>query len=487
MDASRVNYQLDVDQFIAGPTANLTNGGSEAEEGRASYLGRFKADYKAKYMLEAAFRRDGSDWFPEDKRWGTFFSFSGAWTLSDEVFMDNLKYRNIINVFKIRGSWGQVGLDGANAGLERFEYVPGYNLNTNAYVTNNSLVQTFSEGSLVSPDITWYTLNSSNIGFDFESLENTLFGSLDYFYMRTTGYLASPSGATYTDPLGTSLPKMKTDGASRRAGVEALLGYKNHVGDLYYEVSANYTYFDQLWENNPFESEDVLKNPNKRTTHQKGYYTIGFKNLGYYTSEEDVQNSPRRLESVNLRPGDIKYADIDGNGIIDGNDQVRIGKSSMPRVNYGINADLRYKGFFMFMQFMGSGNMDFMLGDVLRSGMVYPFQTDYWTESNTSALYPRLLSTSSYNGGNNNVESDFWLVNGRYFRLKSLQIGYDFKTHLLNKVKFISTARIILGGTNLFTISKAMKYYYDPETGGGGNNYQYPFMKTYSLTLNLGF
>ncbi|MDR1880524.1 MAG: SusC/RagA family TonB-linked outer membrane protein, partial [Tannerellaceae bacterium] len=134
MSASRENYQLATDQFLAGPTANQKNNGAEAESGRAAYIGRLKLDYKARYMLDASFRRDGSDWFPEDKRWGTFYAFSGAWTLSDESFMQRLKDDNILNYFKLRGSYGVVGLDGSNANLNRYEYVAGYNVESNANV-----------------------------------------------------------------------------------------------------------------------------------------------------------------------------------------------------------------------------------------------------------------------------------------------------------------------------------------------------------------
>jgi TonB-linked SusC/RagA family outer membrane protein len=498
MDASRENYQLNVDQFIAGPTTNLKNDGREYEYGRAGFIGRLKADYKAKYMLEASIRRDGSDWFPKDKRWGTFYSVSGGWTLSDETFMEHLKENHMLDLFKIRGSYGVVGLDGtltANLAdsdpqkLLRYEYVPGYNLVQNAYVINNNLVQGFSEAGLVSPYISWYTLASSNIGFDFAMLNSALYGGFDYFYMYTSGFLASPSNTIYADPLGTSLPKIKTDGAKRRAGYEISLGYKNTIDDFSYDVSGNFTFFNELWEVNPFESEDVLKNPNLRNTQRTSYNRIGLHSLGYYTSEEDVLTSPRRLNSTNLRPGDIKYEDIDGNGVIDDADRTIIGNSDMPRLTYGINLELKYKDFFLYALFQGSGKRDFYLGDAVqaRYGVVYPYQKDYWTPTNTHALYPRLLSGSSYNGDNNYQESDFWLVDASYFRLKSLQVGYDFKKKLLHNVPFLSAAKLIVSGSNLFTISKALDYYYDPESAGGGNNYDYPYQRIYSITLNLGF
>ena len=498
LTGSRENYQLDVDQLAAGPTDNMKNSGSEAEFARAGYIGRFKADYKAKYLLEASIRHDGSDWFPKDKRWGTFYSFSGGWVISDEAFMQNLKDNNILNLLKLRGSYGVVGLDGdLTSGLsndspfklQRFSYVPGYNLDGRAYVINNNYVQGFREGDLVSPDITWYTATSREFGFDFESLQYKLFGGFSYFYNRTTGYLTSPSNVGYTDPLGISLPRIKSDGAERKEGFEFNIGYKNNAGDFSYQVSANYSYYNKLWENNPTESENNLNQPRIRNVHQNPYNRVGLKVAGFYTSEEDILNSPRRLNSVNLRPGDLKYVDVDGNGFIDNNDRVRLGYGGDPQSMYGINLDFKYKGIFMNLFFQGSGKKDFYLGDQVRAqnGVVYPFQSDYWTPTNTDAKYPRLISGPSYNGTNNYQESEFWIVSASYFRLKALQIGYDLKYKLLKKTNFISSARVVLSGTNLFTISDALDYYYDPESTGQGNNYNYPYQRVYSVSFNIGF
>ncbi|WP_423126965.1 TonB-dependent receptor [Gaoshiqia sp. Z1-71] len=486
--ASREGYALPVDQFIAGPTDNLKNGATESEEGRAGYMGRLGYSFKNKYFIEGSLRHDGSDWFPKDNRWGTFYAGSAGWLISDEGFMQNLNERNIINSLKLRGSYGMIGQIG---GISRFQYLTGYNLVERAYVVDGTWKQGFTEGPLVSPDISWYSINSSNIGVDFASLNSMLSGSVDYFYNRTTGYLASPSDVGYTDPLGIALPTVKSEGAFRRAGFEFSLNYKNRINELTYQVGVNYTYFDQLWENNPNEDLATLKNPAARTTHQTGYWGTAYINQGYYTSSEDVMNSPRRLGSVDLVPGDIKYKDVDGNGILDGSDFVRTGKNSFPRANYGFNIDLHYRGWFMNTLIQGSSKRDMYLGDVLRnqssqSSYVYPFQLDYWTPENTNALYPRLLSNSSVNGNNNAVTSDFWLLSTGYVRLKTLQVGYDFKNMLKRNMPFISDCSLVFTGTNLLTFSKANKYYIDPENGST-NNYDYPVMRAYSFSIIVGF
>ena len=488
INATRVGYQLLFDQFIAGPTLNSTNGGSASESARAGYIGRLRYDYKTKYFLEGSFRRDGSDWFPEGNRWGTFWSGSAGWIASEEAFMKPLNDKNIINFLKVRGSFGTVGLDGSDAGISRFQYIPGYNIVERGYLINNSFVQGFTEGPLVSPDLTWYTQKSRNIGFDFTSLKSKLSGSFDYFYIETTGQLASLSGTLYTDPLGISLPTRKSDGKFRRGGFEVSLNYKNNIGDLQYEIGGNLTRFDQLWEMNPTEDAATLKNPYTRTTQQTGYYGIGYHCLGFYTSAEDVAKSPKLVASTNLVPGDLKYEDTNGDGRIDASDQRRIGKNSFPRINYGMNLDLRYKAWFLYTLVQGSGNRDAYPGDVVQSGITYAFQTNYWTPTNRNAAYPRLMSSASYNGNNNYVTSDFWLVNARYIRLKSLQLGYDMKQGLLkNSMPFVSEFSIILSGSNLFTSSEALRRYkMDPEVGSN-NNYDYPTERIYSLTVRIGF
>lgn len=485
----RKNYVFMIDQIGAGPSSTMENSGSESEFGRAGYVGRASYDYMKKYFIEGSIRYDGSDLFPEEERWGAFFSGSAGYAISEENFWSPLKENNIINFLKVRASYGQVGLD---TGIPRYSYIPSYSLNDRGFVLGGAIVPTFSEGALVSEDITWYTTNSSDIGFDFTSLADRLSGSFDYFYMSTKGYLTSPSNVGYTDPLGTSLPNVKSDGESRRAGYEFALAWKDNIGEFGYQVGANFTYFDQLVAVAWNEQLANQKNPYIRQVQQKGYWGLGFTNLGYYTDADDVMNSPRRDGSPNLVAGDIKFKDLNGDGFIDGTDQGRIGKNSFPRGNYGIYSNLTYKGFFANILFQGATSRDLYVSDVIRGQstggytMVYPFQLDYWMPENRGALFPRIAPSSSVNGNNNYNTSDFWLVDGRYLRLKSLQFGYDFKSKLLNKIMWMSKCDLVLSGQNLFTLSPATQYGFDPETGST-NNYDYPVQRTYSVSLNIGF
>lgn len=487
---SREEYLLDVDQIGAGPVASAKNYSSEREQARAGVVARLKYDYASKYVAEASLRYDGSDNFPRGERWGTFYAGSLAWVMSEEAFWQPLKDKHIFDQFKVRASYGEIGLDN----IGRYAYLQSYNLNERGYLLDNAWYPGFSEGALVSKDITWYTTRDFNAGLDFGSLNNRLSGSVDYFRKSTKGYLTSPSAVGYTAPLGIDLPKVKSNGEQVRQGAEFILQWKEKRGDFEYTISGNFTYFDEYWNVNPNESEVDLKNPYKRTTQAKGYWGIGYENLGFYQDQNDIMNSPKRPGSVNLGAGDLKFADFNGDGIIDGSDQHRIGKAGNPRGQYGFNIDLNYKGWFMSMLWQGATPADLYMGDIIRGSnssggyppVIYDFQTDVWTPDNTDARYPRLRSNSNYNGANNYGNSTFWLINTGYLRLKTLNIGYDFKNRLLKKVAWLTKANVSLNGYNLVTFSGANKFNIDPEVGDG-NLYSYPISRVYAISFNLGF
>lgn len=498
--ASRENYQFPIDQIPVGPESTQKNGGWEAESGRAGWVGQLKYNYDNRYFAEGSIRYDGSDNFPVDKRWGTFFSGSLGWSISDERFMATLKQKNVFNQLKIRASYGQVGLDNwGKAGeafhVGRFEYLPSYGLDNKAWVLGGAYVPGFSEGSIPSPDISWFTTEQFDVGLDFSSLNDRLYGTVDYFFYKTSGFLYSPSAIDvgYTDPLGKNLPRVSTNGEHRRAGFDFSLGWRDAIGDFTYDIAANLTKFDQLWAFDPSESITDMSNPYKRSSQQVGFWGNMYQNLGFYNSAEDVLNSVKRVASSNLTAGDLKYYDFNGDGRIDGADQIRSGKNGFPRANYGINIKLGYKGFFLSTLIQGATRYDMYItgtaamhgGQTAELPVIYDYQTDFWTPDNTDARYPRLTSNPGATGNNNFATSDFWLVNGAYIRMKDLQIGYNFK-RIAKNVTWLKTATLVLSGQNLITISEATKYGVDPEAASV-EHFGYPNERTYSIGLNIGF
>jgi TonB-linked SusC/RagA family outer membrane protein len=468
MGLSRDSYVFNVDQISAGPATTMQNSGSEWESGRAGWIGQVKYNYAERYFAEGSVRYDGSDNFRKGHRWGTFYSGALGWLASDEAFMKTLKEKNIINMLKIRTSYGEVGLDNWSSpySISRYSYLASYNLNGTGYVANGVYVPTFTEGSLPSTEITWFTTKQFDAGFDFTSLNDRLYGMFDYFYYQTKGFLYAPDQLKvgYTDPLGTSLAKVKTDGQHRRAGFEVQIGWRDNFGDLKYDVSFNYTHFDQLWARNPVESLAAKKNPYQRTTQQTGYYDVMYKCLGFFKDADDVKNSAKPLNSSNLTAGDLKYYDYNGDGVITDADKMRRGKSSFPRGNYGLNINLSYKGISFSTLFQGATSFDMYLGDTyaMQSSQTFTspffkFQRDYWTPTNTDAKFPRLVSSNGINNNNNTLYSDFWLINGAYFRMKDIRIAYDLKYKLLKNVNWLSKCVVGFSGQNIFTISKATR------------------------------
>lgn len=494
----RENYSFSIDQIEVGDPETQKNGGSESESGRAGFVGQVKYNYDNKYLFEGSIRYDGSDNFPENHRWGAFYSGSAAWSITDEPFMESIVEKDIFNRLKVRVSYGQVGLDnwGDPFSIGRFAYLSSYNLDNKAWVVNGAYVPGFSEGDIPSPDITWFTTDQFDVGVDFASLDNRLYGSVDYFYYKTKGFLYAPNqiDVGYTDPLGMSLPRVSTDGEHRRAGFDFSLGWQHVYNDFSYDVSVNFTKFDQLWAYDPSEAVSDVMNPYKRSSQQKGYYGNLYQCLGFYQDNEDVYNSVKRLGSYDLIAGDLKYNDFNGDGKIDDSDQIRLGKNSFPRANYGINIKLKYKGFFLNALFQGASRFDMYLsgtaamngGQTSELPVIYDYQTDFWRPDNTDAMYPRLISSSGLNGDNNYVSSDFWLINGAYLRMKDFQLGYDFKWSVAKNVPWLTKATIALSGQNLFTISEATKYGLDPENSSV-EHYGYPNERVYAISLSLGF
>ena len=500
---SRRNFPFDIDQLKVGDAETQTNYGtldrdnntSESESGRAAWIGQVKYNYDNKYYVEGSFRRDGSIKFHPDNRWGTFFSGSLGWVVTAEEFMQPLVEKNILNSLKLRASYGETGQD---SGVSDYAYLTSYGYTGTAFVVNGAYVPGFTEGAMPSPDATWYTTKQFDLGFDFASLNSRLYGSFDYFYYSTKGYLQTPTGVSYLNTaMGLSMPKVKSDSEHRREGIELQLGWRDQIGDFKYDIAANFTYFDQLWALNRSESENSYKNPYQRTQQQKGYYDLLYHNLGYYQSAEEVYTSAGFVDNYNtgnILPGDLKYQDMNGDGQLTSEDMRRLGKSGAPRGQYGININLSYKGFYFSTLLQGSTRFDMYISGELgmKTGqqgnlmMAYDHQTDHWRPDNHGAQYPRLMSNTADNNNNNYASSDFWLLDGSYIRMKDFQFGYDFKYSLLKKVNWLTRCKVGISGQNIFTISQATKYGLDPEPKDTGY-YGYPVERTLAFTLNLGF
>ena len=492
----RENYPFAIDQIGIGDANTQTNSGSEDESGRAAWIGQLKYNYANKYYAEGSIRYDGSDLFAPGKRWGAFFSGSLGWVVTAEEFMQTLVEKNILNTLKLRASYGETGLD---SGVNRYAYMTTYSYDPRAFVMDGQYYPGFTEGGLASPDLTWYTTKQIDFGFDFASLNSRLYGSFDYFYYSTKGYLMAPVGESYLNhALGVSLPNVASDSESRRAGIELQLGWRDNIGDFKYDIAANYTYYNSIWALNESESESSRKNPYHRTQQVKqNYYGHLYNCEGFYNSAEDVYNSPGFISAYNtgyVTAGDLKYTDVNGDGQLTSEDTRKMGKSSSPHGQFGLNINLSYKGFYFSTLFQGSTSFNKMVSGALamQSGqtgdmpVAFDYQTDYWTPDNRDAKFTRLMSNTGLNDNNNYVSSNFWLFDASFIRMKDFQFGYDLKYKVLKNVSWLTRCKVGISGQNLFTISEATKYGMDPESSDTSNT-GYPVERTLAFTLNLGF
>lgn len=491
LGASRKEYDTNViEQINGGPVSTAENLGSASESGRAGLVGRLKYDYKMRYLFEASFRYDGSDKFPKGKRWGFFPSVSAGWNIDKEPFMQPIIEKDYLTGLKFRFSWGKTGLDNVGA----FQYLSVYSQGHDFY-EGSQWNSTLADGGLVSQNLTWYTQNTIDFGVDADFFSRRLTVGFDYYYYRTTGYLGSPKDR-YTTPLGANLPKIKTNSAFRRAGIDLNVAWSDKIGrDFKYSIGLNFSQYNELWEKKYDEIEANLKNPLRRLTHQKSYYDLIYVNNGLYQDMDQILHNARPVASSQLRPGDISYQDVNGDGIIDSNDQIRQGASRFPHTTYGIPLGVSYKGFALDLLFQGTGARSMMLESFNRVynsdqiGLVGSNQ--FWYPGNEGEiLYPRYTDNAQENGGNNNLNSTYWLLDASYFRLKNAKLSYDLKYKLLSKLSTVSQFEIYVSGSNLLTFSPTRKYHLDPETGRDDDamgTIGYPVQKIIQFGINLTF
>ncbi len=497
LSAGRVDLlSLEVPYLFAGSPENLTNNGGAEKSGRVSYVGRVNYSYKGKYLLEGTVRFDASHKFPSGSRWGSFPSVSAGWRLSEESFIkDNLSW---INNLKLRASYSKSG----NDNVEAFKYLTGYELiagTTNVYVFGSDVYRLIRSTGLPNADITWLDMTSYNVGLDGSFLKGKFGFELDFFYRVTDNIFGQPL-ESYPSTFGATLPQVNLNSSDDR-GFELKLNHRNKIGDDFsYNITASVSLAREKykrWSENPYDDPDEI-----RIYQKTGKYTnrwIGYKSDGLFMSKDEITNHPINQDqagNTTLRPGDIKYKDLNGDNIIDWRDQDVIGYGTFPDLTYGLNVDIQYKSFSLTALFQGASLMNSMIADAIRGpltnqGNAFEFQYKYrWQPDPTNpnininpdaklpAIYPEGTNT------NNNKASDFWLQDATYLRLRNLNVSYALPKNFVNKIGF-QDINIFVAGSNLLTLSKLgiYKSSIDPEA----TDYQkfYPPVKTVSFGINI--
>ncbi len=459
---------------------------------RAGFVGRLNYSYAGKYLAELVARYDGSMKFPAENRWGFFPAASFGWRLSEEAFFENIK-GNIDN-FKLRVSAGLLG----NDRISDFQYLNLMNPNPpSIYIGDREYISIYTSGN-VNRDITWEKTATYNAGFDL-LFKRGIFGiEFDYFYKLTNDILIS-SGAIYPPSLGGNHPSTINGGKVSNRGFELVLTHQNRINDFYYTIKGNIN-----WSRNKILK--MNESPNipdyqKRTGRKMGE-KMGFITNGLYQSEEEIQSSPTlaHLNKEQIRPGDIWYKDLNGDGKVDqAQDYTFVGNANLPELIYGLGFNANWRNFDLSIFFQGAAITDVFLSGVYGNGHVdatiftRPFHgqgnspyfliENSWTPENRNAEFTRLSTRAAELGNCNGWASDWWVRDGSYLRLKNLQIGYTLKNEYLKNVG-IDNIRLMLTGGNLFTWSKLTKYNIDPEMPEITNGY-YPQQRTYEFGISL--
>ena len=486
----RRNYTYDTYEVLTAGADDETkdNNGTQEQWLLVSGFSRFNYGYKDKYLFEANIRHDGSSRFSKNNRWATFPSFSAAWRISEESFMDNT--RGYIDQIKLRGSWGKLG--NQNIGSSYYPYVS--QLSVGSISMNKEIHQLVTLNDMANAGLKWEETTMTGVGVDL-TLFNHFNFTADWYRKNTDGILLK----LYTSQLTGLNAPFQNAAKVRNTGWEISANYTNRWNDFKFSAGFNLSDVKNVITDMKGQSSgDLLRQ-------QEGYAInsiYGYIAEGLYQTQEEIDAGPVQIGA--LSPGDIKYKDIAGdfdennNPIPDGKitdeDKTIIG-STIPRFNYGMNFDFGWKGLKLSAFFQGVGKVNGYLNShyVIPGAMssaIKTWQLDYWTEENRDASFPRPSITSS----NNTQNSTYWMKSAAYLRLKNLQLGYELPRKLVKDLK-LSNVYLYVNGQNLFTKTNFWKGY-DPEInfnagasdgvslGGGGF---YPQVKVFSLGIDIKF
>ncbi|SMO50473.1 SusC/RagA family TonB-linked outer membrane protein [Gracilimonas mengyeensis] len=458
------------------------------EEAMIGYFGRINYAFDSKYLFTGNVRVDGSSKFGEGNRYGVFPSFSVGWRLSEEQFLSDI---NALDDLKLRVSWGKSG----NSQIGNYNYATRLNL-SQYYVfgSGQEIVPGVAPNSVPNKDVKWETTTQTNIGVDLALFQDKINFTADYFIKNTTDMLVPvpiPSSSGITEA------PYQNAGEIENKGLEIAMFYQNSVGDFYYKIGGNFSAISNevldLGGGLPVPSPILYRESVRLTRTEKGRSVgefYGYKTDGIFQNQSEVDS---HADQPGAAPGDIRFVDVNGDGVINDSDRTYIG-SPIPDFQYGINANFSYKNFDLNMLFSGvQGNklmntMGYRLLNGSHIGNKMAGVLDRWTGPGTSNEMPRL----TWNDPNDNARiSDRYVEDGSYFRLKNILLAYNLSESMLEKIGARS-ARIFVSARNLFTITDYSGF--DPELGKVDNNNlnygidmgNYPVPRSFNIGVSLG-
>lgn len=470
-------------------------------EARLGWFGRFNYNFANKYLLEASARYDGSWKFPPGDRWGFFPSGSVGWRISEESFWQESKLGDIFTDFKIRGSYGLLGDDDLGDAYRAFDYYSGYTYrNGNGTVLDGEYVVPSRDRGVPVTTMSWIETTILDIGIDVGFLRNRLTGQADFFRRKRTGLPAKRYDVLLPSEVGFELPNENLN-SDVHMGWETMIRWNDNVGEFNYSIGANVTYarfYD--WEQYKPRFGNSWDEYHNSLNHRFGHVNWGLEAIGQFEDWDEITSYPidnDRQGNKTIRPGDIKYKDVNGDGIINGMDERPIGyrQGHTPTMNYGLNFAANWKGidlaFDLTGGFLASWFQDWEQRNPFHDGgnnaQYYMENTwhlaDIW-DTNSQLIpgkYPMLLIGNSSHS--NYWKSTFWMHNVKYLKLRNFELGYTFPKQFVNKAG-MSDVRMYVGGTNIFTLTNIKGV--DPESDQS-NGLGYPTTRVINVGVNLKF
>ena len=477
---------------IDAATTNRSNEGNSWRSVLTSILGRVFYSYQNKYLFTATIRRDGSSKFGKNNRYGYFPSFSLGWNVAEEKFMENVHW---LDQLKLRGGYGVLG----NQEIDNYQYSSTITTGINYPDGNGGLLQGAFPKNFANPDIKWEETAMTNVGIDFMAFNNRLSLTADYYVKNTKDILLTVpipiSSGGANDPI-------RNAGKIRNNGFEFNLGWMDQPNpDISYGINLIGSFNKNKVIAMGSESGSIKggsTNQNITTSETKAGYPIGgywlISTAGYFNSQEEVDAYAKDGKKIQpaAEPGDIKFVDANNDGVINDDDRVFQG-SPFPDFTFALNGNMRYKNFDLSIGLQGVlGNKIYnatrqTLEDVTKGSNFLASCLDYWTPENKNASHPRL--TWDDPNRNTRAESDRYLENGSYLRLRSVQLGYTFPQTWFKGA--IQHAREYINAENLFTITSYSGYSPDVNADNanyrGFDNFIYPTNRTFMLGLNVTF
>ena len=474
------------------PSMNAATGEKYVSNGEGSWATRsgfFRVNYTFadRYLMEFNGRYDLSSKFPKHDRSAFNPSFSVGWKLSEEAWFKSMT-NSFFDELKLRGSYGSLGNQALDNGW--YAYLSNYGTGQIGWIMGSNQPQAVGPGGLVSQSITWETVTQWNIGLDFNMVNSRLKGAFDYYQRRTSDILSA--GKILPGVLGANEP-LENAAESLTKGWEFEISWNDQLPNgIHYNIGFNLS--DYQSEVTKFDN--IERSLSNSYVGQKQGEIWGYETAGLFQSPDEIADAPTQDKvsgGIQLIPGDIRFADLDGNGVIDWGDNTvdnpgdkKIIGNSTPRFHYGINLGADWKGVDFSVFFQGVAKRDIMMpGLPFRNGyssewnVPSGYNTDYWSKDNTGALFP----VPRFNGGSAIGQNQTrYLLNAAYCRLKSLSIGYTLPKEFTSKFS-IEKLRVYFTGENLFTISNTPEGF-DPELD---DPYKYPMQRACSFGLNLTF